>query len=404
MGLDKNTLETLRIDRAAPQANNSHAGRWLIVISLAVLALGLAWKFLAPSAVVVRTATVREPASAGRQTVLNASGYVTARRQATVSSKVTGKVTEVLFEEGQRVQQGTILAKLDTSNVTASLKLAEAQLVVAKVSLDETKVLIEQAQREQRRISELANNRISSQSDLDRAQSDVSSLKARLDRQQQEIGVAQSQVDLWSQQLDDTIIRAPFSGIIISKNAQPGEMISPMSAGGSFTRTGIGTVVDMESIEIEVDVNESYIGRVEPEQRVQATLDAYPDWQMPAKVIAIIPTADRQKATVKVRIGFEKLDPKILPDMGVKVAFQGGTETPAQKPGLVIPKAALRQENGRDFVWLVQKRSATRRSVTVGARRNDEVTISDGLAVGDQVVLDGPAELQEGARVTEEKR
>jgi HlyD family secretion protein len=404
MGLDKNTLETLRINREAPKPHNSHAGLWLAVFIMALLALGLGWKYLIPSAVAVRTATVREPASAGRQTILNASGYVTARRQATVSSKVTGKVTEVLFEEGQQVQQGKILAKLDTSNVTANLKLAEAQLLVARVSLDETKVLLEQSQREQRRISELAVNRISSQSDLDRSQSEVNSLKARLERQQQEIAVAQSQVDLWLQQLDDTIIRAPFPGIIISKNAQPGEMISPMSAGGSFTRTGIGTIVDMESIEVEVDVNESYIGRVEPGQRVQATLDAYPDWQMPAKVIAIIPTADRQKATVKVRIGFEKLDPKILPDMGVKVAFQSAADSPIKKPGLLIPKAALRQENGHDFVWIVQQGCARRRPVTVSARRNDELIISDGLTVGEKVVLEGPAELKEGARVFEEKR
>ncbi len=225
-----------------------------------------------------------------------------------------------------------------------------------------------------RRLSQLAASKMVSQSELDRADADAKSSQARLERQQADVAVAEREVALWKQQLDDTIIRAPFAGIVTSKNAQPGEMISPMSAGG-FTRTGICTIVDMSSLEIEVDVNESYINRVEPGQPVEATLDAYPDWRIPAKVIAIIPTADRQKATVKVRVGFEKLDPRILPDMGVKVAFQ---QTPAQpRPpnrGIVVPKAAVHQRDGRDVVWVVREGRVERRAVTVGddARRRGD--------------------------------
>ena len=209
---------------------------------------------------------------------------------------------------------------------------------------------------------------------------------------------------MWKQQLDDTTIHAPFAGIVTSKNAQPGEMISPMSAGGGFTRTGICTIVDMNSIEIEVDVNESYINRVEPGQRVEAVLDAYPDWHMPAKVIAIIPAADRQKATVKVRVGFEKLDSRILPDMGVKVAFQSaGNGQPAAR-NIAVPKIAVRQRDGRDMVWVVRDDRVERRAVTLGATRGDEVTIEAGLNDGEKIVVEGPADLTDAARVTEAKR
>ncbi len=202
--------------------------------------------------------------------------------------------------------------------------------------------------------------------------------------------------------MDDTIIRAPFAGVVTSKNAQPGEMISPMSVGG-FTRTGICTIVDMSSLEIEVDVNESYINRVQPGRPVQATLDAYADWRIPAKVIAIIPTADRQKATVKVRIGFDQLDPRILPEMGVKVAFQAG-ETDDRKIArntFSIPTSAVQQVNGRDVVWVMRDGRAERRAVTVAHKAADAFTIAAGLNGGERVVTNPVAGLADGSRVTE---
>jgi RND family efflux transporter MFP subunit len=362
------------------------------------------WRFTRTQGPEVRTVTVQETGAGGQKTLLNASGYVTARREATVSSKVTGKVVEVLIEEGLKVKEGQILARLDSSNVNANLRLTEAQLEAAKSGLDEIKVRLEEAEREHRRVTDLAKNQIATQSDLDKAEANVKSFKARLDLQQGEISVAERQVALWQQQMDDTIIRAPFAGIVVSKNAQPGEMISPISAGGGFTRTGIGTIVDMDSLEIEVDVNESFINRVEPGRPVEATLDAYPDWKIPAKVIAIIPTADRQKATVKVRVGFEKLDPRIFPQMGVKVAFQGAEGAQPARSSVSVPKAAVRQRDGHDIVWVVKNDRVERRAVTAGARRTDEVTITAGLNGGERVVVEGPDNLAEGDRVTEAKQ
>jgi RND family efflux transporter MFP subunit len=215
--------------------------------------------------------------------------------------------------------------------------------------------------------------------------------------------VAERSVAVWEQQLDDTVIRAPFAGIVTSKDAQPGEMISPISAGGGFTRTGICTVVDMLSLEIEIDVNEAYINRVEPGQPVEATLDAYPDWKVPCRVIAIIPTADRQKSTVKVRIGFDKLDPRILPEMSVKVAFRETAETAgaAAVRAVVVPRAAVRQEGGRDIVIVSARGRAEHRPVTVSGATDEETTLSAGLAEGERVVVDGPKEIADGALLKE---
>jgi RND family efflux transporter MFP subunit len=338
------------------------------------------------------------------RTVLNASGYVTARRQATVSSKVTGKVTEVLVEEGLRVREGQTLARIDDTNVKTSLRLAEAQLVSATNALAETRVRIREADQELQRQTGLVKNQIATQADYDHAEAAALALKARLEQQQADVTVAAKQVAYWEQQLDDTIIRAPFAGIVTSKNAQPGEMISPISAGGGFTRTGICTIVDMESLEIEIDVNESYINRVGPEQPVEATLDAYPEWKIPCKVIAIIPTADRQKSTVKVRVGFEKLDPRILPEMSVKVAFrEAGGSGPVGGRTVTVPKSAIQQQDGRDVVLVVQSGHAERRAVTVSQTRLDEAVISAGVAAGERVIVDWPKGLTDGAAVAEKR-
>lgn len=401
---DKNTLDALRIDRAGAPRGGRSAG--LIVIALAAIAAagGAIWWFSQPKTLAVRTIVAQETPSGGEKTLLNASGYVTARRAATVSSKITGKVVEVLVEEGMKVEAGAVLARLDSSNVERSLRLAEAQLDSARKALIETQVNLVQAERELRRLSRLANRDAASQVELDRAETEVNALKARLDRQTADVAVSEHEVAVWKQQLEDTVIRAPFAGIVTSKDAQPGEMVSPISAGGGFTRTGICTLVDMSSLEIEVDVSESYINRVEAGQPVEAALDSYPDWHIPAKVIAIIPTADRQKATVKVRLGFERLDPRILPDMSVKVAFQSAGESGATRRNVTVPKAAVRQDDGRNVVWVVREGRIERRAVTAGPTNGDEVTIVAGIAGGERVVVEGPDTLVEGARVTEAAR
>lgn len=408
MSSPKPSLDDLRIERRAHRG--ASATRWLaVVVTMAVLLLllaFLAWRFAGAQAVEVRTAPAREVAASsggGERTVLNASGYVTARRAATVSSKVTGKVVVVLVEEGMRVKEGQELARLDDTNIKTSLEVAQAQLESTKTALEETRAQLKQAKLEWQRTADLAKQKIASQSDLDRTEAEANTLAARLERQQRDVTVAERTVASWQQQLDDTIIRAPFAGVVTVKNAQPGEMISPMSAGG-FTRTGICTLVDMDSLEIEIDVNESYIVRVTTGQPVEATLDAYTDWRIPCKVIAIIPTADRQKSTVKVRVGFDKLDPRILPEMGVKVAFrETGGATPVAGRGVIIPKTALRSQDGRDVVFVVQHGKAERRAVSVSSARDDEVTLSAGVASGEKVVLNPPATLADGAAVKEAK-
>ena len=384
-------LDSLKIERP----DEPERSRWWIpLVVVGVLAAAAAgWFFTRSGAAEVTTAVAREVAAGTRQTVLNASGYVTARRQATVSSKVTGKVQEVLIEEGMEVSEGQVLATLDDSNARAAVRLSEAQLEAAKADLAETRVRRHEASLDLARIEQLV--------ELDSARANVDSLDARLASQQEAVAVAEQSVAVARQALADTVIRAPFAGIVVAKNAQPGEMISPMSSGG-FTRTGIGTIVDMASLEIEVDVNEAYINRVTPGQRVDATLDAYPDWQIPAHVIAIIPTADRQTATVQVRVGFEALDPRILPDMGVKVAFQSADDdTPGGAPVVVVPRGAVRTDGSTDIVFVVADGVVERRAVRVGQTNGGDTSLLAGLTAGERVVVDGPADLADGDTVEE---
>ncbi len=409
MPLDQQSLERLKIDREDRGAAGRPIFRWvvLVVIILALL-VGLSrWTGMGGRVLEVRTASVRELSSAdgsGERTVLNASGYVVARREATVSAKVTGKVVEILVEEGKRVEADQVVARLDSSNVMANKRLAEAQLGSARLAVKETQALLDQAESNLRRVAQLVQGKISPASDLDKADSDFRSLRARAERQTLEITVAERSIALWDQQLEDMVIRAPFAGVVTAKNAQPGEVVSPMSAGG-FTRTGVCTLVDMDSLEIEVDVNESYLNRVTPGQRVEAALDAYPDWKMPAKVIAIIPTADRQKATVRVRVGFEKLDPRILPQMGVKVAFRGAEEpkTNSASVRVLVPKSAVVERNGQSLVFVVKDGRVDRRAVKAGPFGSEELQVMAGLKNGERVVLDPPAEMKEGTTVRERK-
>jgi len=400
--MEKGALDGLKIDRT--QERDYSLGKWLfLVVGATVVILLTAWWWLGgPQEPEVRSTAARE-IGAAQSTVLDASGYVTARRQATVSSKVTGKVMDVFIEEGMQVEQGQVLAKLDDSNVRVSFRLAEAQLQAAKSALRETRALLVEAAHKMDRTVRLVKKGVASEAELDAAEAGKDSLAARLESQRADVIVAQRQVEVWQQQIDDTIIRAPFAGVIVAKNAQPGEMISPLSAGGGFTRTGIGTLVDMGSLEIEVDVNEAYINRVTADQAVTAVLDAYPEWKIPAKVIAIIPTADRQRATVAVRIDFDELDPRILPDMGVKVAFQETEQQSPQTRGIVVPAAALRKDKGRDIVLIVDNGRVERRAVTVTERRGAEAVLRAGVSPGESVITEGPAELTDGDSVREEK-
>jgi len=414
-------LAALRISH---EARGGGRGKPLVVTVIVLVVLGVggffAWNWataLQAASVKVVSAAIKSGGPNAPTSVLNASGYVVARRRATVSSKVTGKVVDVLIEEGHPVKEGQVVAHLDDTQAKAALNLAEAQLAASRKGYAEDDAKLKEAELNLRRRQQLLQERVVGQAEVDDAQSVVDSTKARIAYSQQQIGVAERQVELQKANLDDMTVRAPFAGIVISKDAQPGEMISPVSAGGGFTRTGIGTIVDMTSLEIEVDVNETYINRVEPGQKVEATLDAYPDWQIPAHVITTIPSADRQKATVKVRIGFDRstgsgssrtesrgepLDPRILPDMGVKVAFLKDTPPRGQAaaaPSVLLPKAAVRSIDGRSVVFVLNEDHVERRAVSIGADNGGEVEVISGVHAGERVVVDAPAGLKDGDKV-----
>ncbi|ANV99824.1 efflux RND transporter periplasmic adaptor subunit [Bradyrhizobium icense] len=251
---------------------------------------------------------------------LAASGYVVARRKATVAAEITGKVVEVFTDEGRTVTEGQVVARLDSVLAERDYELARSRVETADAAVAAITADLEDATRIMSRVQTLSQKNFATEADLTKAQARVGVLSAQLRQAQSQLETAKIDAKRSASLLDKHQIRAPFAGVVIDRSAQPGEMISPMSVGG-FTRTGICTIVDMDSIEIEVDVNEAFIGRVTPGGAVNAVLDAYPDWTIPASVIAIVPTANREKATVKVRIRFDKRDPRILPDMAVKVNF-----------------------------------------------------------------------------------
>jgi RND family efflux transporter MFP subunit len=409
----KDDLASLRIDQSA-RASGGRRGVWiLLLIVIAAIAAGGWFWTKAADAAIVRTVTVAARTSTSGPSagaVLNAAGYVTARRRATVSSKVTGKVLEVFVEEGRSVRRGDVLARLDDSQVRASLAIAEAQLGAARRGAAEDEAHLREAELTLQRREQLIKEQVIGKAELDSARAQVESLRARIEMAQQQIRVAEAQVHQQQTDLADMVVRAPFDGVAVSKDAQPGEMISPISAGGGFTRTGICTLVDMTSLEIEVDVSENYINRVHPAQPIEAVLDAYPDWKIPGHVITTVPTADRQKATVRVRIGFAALDPRILPDMGVKVSFLNEAQAvpPAAaatpRARIFVPKAAVRSMDGHSVVFIVRGDHVERRAVTVGAADGDQVEVQSGLADGEQIVVDGPPTLVDGARITVKER
>lgn len=398
MGNATDRISELRIDRGT-RSRMPRPVPWLVGGILLLAAVGLAgWWWIHQQAPIVRAAVVQETTGGGAGAVLNASGYVTARRKATVSSKITGKVVEVLVEEGMPVRKGQVLARLDDTTAHANLALVEAELEASRQALAEIEVRLHEANLNLGRVQTLVAEGVGKQADLDAAQAEANALKARLALGREQVAVGERQVAVRRREVEDTVIYAPFTGVAISKDAQPGEMISPVSAGGGFTRTGICTIVDMDSLEIEVDVNESFIARVTPGQRVEAVLDAYPEWRIPAHVITTVPAADRQKATVRVRIGFEQLDPRILPDMGVKVTFLGEPREEAARR-LLIPRGAVRREDGRDVVYVLNQDRVERRAITLGALSEDTVEVTAGLQAGEQVVVEGPENLKDGSVV-----
>src|SRR3989440_11988 len=378
----KPDLGSLRIHDA--QRSKRETGRRVIfpvipfLIFAGIVAAAYAFRSQKP---MVEVATVTKPEAGSRQTALNASGYITPRRRATIAVKIPGRVTRVFLGEGTRVADGHLLAPLDDADVKRSLDSAKADRDTAEAAIADYEVQLKNAQILLHRAEQLQKAGVQTQEALDNAATAADSLKAKIALAKQQVAASEARIAVAQQAVDNCTIRAPFPGIVVSKDAQVGEMVSPNSAGGGFTRTGIATIVDMNSNEIEVDVSESYIARVQPGQPVMATLDAYPDWQIPSKVRTVIPTADRQKATVKVRISFLKLDSRILPDMGVKVAFleenkpaaKGKEKDKGPQAVALIPKSAVRSDSSASFVYLLRDGKVERRAVSLGIDRGTEV-------------------------------
>ena len=408
MNSSSDLLKSLKIDRSAPPPPTSHKGLWigLGVAAVVVLGAGGAWLALGrDKGVEVQVADVLAIGNDGAASasVLDATGYVVARRMATVSAKVPGKVREVLIEEGQRVEPGQVIATLDPIDAEQQRTLSASQLQAARSQAAGVQAQLKEAEANAARLGALVGQKLVSRAQYEQAIATRDALRAQLATAQRNAQVAADGLRISAQGVDNTIVRAPFAGVVIAKAAQPGEIVSPMAAGGGFTRTGIGTIVDMASLEVEVEVGEAFIGRVKPGMRTETILNAYQDGKIPGRVIAIIPAADRGKATVKVRVGLDaKGDPRIVPDMGARVGFLEDAK-PAQadaKPGVLVPAAAIAQRGDRDVAFVVNGGMASLRKLTLGRTLGEDREVLAGVAGGEQVVLDPPETLADGARVT----
>ena len=407
MNTNADLLKSLKIDRSAPPPP-SRKGLWIglgVAIALLLLA-GIGWMLVGGrKPVQVETATAVSLAdSGGSASVLDASGYVVARRMATVSAKITGRVREVRIEEGMRVEEGQVMATLDPIDADAQRDLAASQLAASRSQIAGAQAQLKEAEASAARLSTLVAQKLVSRAQYEQAVASRDALRAQLATAQRNAQVARDSLRIASNGVDNTIVRAPFAGVVIAKAAQPGEIVSPLSAGGGFTRTGIGTIVDMDSLEVEVDVGEAYIGRVHPRMPVEATLNSYPDWKIPAEVIAIIPTADRGKATVKVRVALKQKDARIVPDMGVTVSFleKAPDADAGTKRGVRVPAAAIARRDGADAVFVVGDEDRVElRKVQASSALGDDREVLSGLAPGETVVVSPPDGLAEGAKVAQ---
>ena len=399
-------LKELRIERNAPEAP-SRKPLWIALAVVASGAIGAGgWYALSGSSAVpvhVASARAMTAQAAASASVLDATGYVTARRSATVSAQITGTLTAVLIEEGDHVEAGQVIARLDDTAQRAAQAQALAQLHSAQSLLVQYQAQLAQSKRDLKRMEDLVGRKLVSEQQTEQARTQVETGTAQVTTQQKQIDLAAASVAAAQVQLDYCTVHAPFSGVVIAKAAQVGEIVSPLSAGGGFTRTGVGTIVDMDSLEVEVDVNEAYIGRVVAGRPVESVLNAYPDWKIPSHVIAIIPTADRSKATVKVRIGLDTKDNRIVPDMGVRVSFledkKPETTVQAAPRGVLVPSAALHKDGDKSVVFVLKDRKAQQRNVSVGGSVGDSRQVLSGVAAGESVIVDAPDGLKDGAAV-----
>lgn len=397
----------MRIDGAHREDQGDGPPKWVWGVAAGLVVLGMAggaaWWFMAGNkAIAVQTATVRANGQGpAADAVLQATGYVTARRMATVSAQMTGTLTEVLIDEGFKVKKGQVLARLDDSGLRAGLAAAEAQIRTAEANLGQLRAQLAQAQADERRQAELAASGMTTRQSREQASTAVKTVSAQMEAAQRQIEAAQAQARQARVNFDYATVRAPFDGVVTARAAQVGEIISPLSAGGGFTRTGVGTIVDMDSLEVNVDVNEAYIAQVKADMPCEAVLDAYPDWKIPAHVVAVIPSADRGKATVKVRVALEKKDDRVVPDMGVRVSFLATKPKSEAKPvpGVLVPPDAVVQRDGASAVFVVHDGRAEQRAVQLGADIGKFKLATGGVKAGETVIVSPPAELKQGSNI-----
>jgi RND family efflux transporter MFP subunit len=381
-------LSRLRIHRDPPAPPRSRRGLWLGIIAVLVLA-ALALAFLRPRPTVVEVASATATGG-GTLTAagITASGYVVARTKASVSAKVLGRLTYLSVQEGSRVGRGQVMARIENGDYRAALAAARAQLAQLRAESS-------QAARDLERAKKLLEQHVISDTDLEQARTRHVALEAQVEG-------ALAQVELAAANLGNTEVRAPFAGTVLRKDAEVGEIVAPSSAGGGLTRTAIVTMADLSTLEVEVDVNEAYIAQVASGQKARITLDAYPDTSFAGQVRQVVPTADRQKATVQVKVSILDRDPRILPEMGAKVEFlheEGQAAIAAAPRRVLVPSAAIARGGAQPRVWVVTDGKAKSRVVELGPSRGDQIEVRSGLDGGESVVLDAPAGLKEGAKV-----
>ena len=394
-------LGQVRIARTEAQS----AGRpwlwWAGGAGVVIVVAGVAWAVLAgPSGVPVQIATAKPAASTGGAgaSLLDASGYVVANLQAAVSAKSIYKVTDILVTEGQHVKKGEVIARLDDSNTKAALAQASAQVKSAEAGLVAAQRALADIAPIYRRNQDLVKAGWVSQEALDSSRALYDADETAVEVARQQLGVARGTLGVAAQYQDDTTIRAPFDGVVTVKSAQPGQIVSPQFQGGG----GIATIVDMDSLEVDVDVSENFISRVHANQPAAIKLNAYPDWSIPGSIIAVIPTADRAKATVKVRVAFKEKDDRVVPEMGARVSFleEGSSKPNAPvSAGVIVPPEAVQGTGDTGVVFVIKDKAVERRAVKLGGKGPDGQVILSGISAGDKLAVGDLSKLQDGTKI-----